>query len=780
MAKTSTGRTTSVRRGAGARKTAQPPANGRVVTILDSLAADLMDGRLDARADGSGVDGHDREVLDSVNQIVDSLVRPLREAGEYFKQISQGLIPEKINAPRNGELGALANSVNVTIDNLRGLLEDAESLAGAAVEGRLSTRADVARHPGEFGSLVNGINRMIDSLVNHLDVMPAPAFIVDRELGIRYINKVGAQLAGLNQAAMVGTKCFEHFKTPHCNTPNCATGRCMQENRMVSAETVASPQGKRYEIDYTGVPVKDNTGEVIGGLEIITDQTAIKKAARLVEKQAAYQSGEVEKLIVNLGRVAGGDLNLETELAPQDDDTRAIAENFRLINEALTSTVNAIGKLVEDAGGLAKAAVEGRLETRADAAAHEGEYRRVVEGVNATLDAVIGPLEVAADYVAQISRGSVPPKITDTYNGDFNAIKENLNQLIDAMHSVTDTAQTLARGDLRVTVTERSADDRLMQAMAEMVQSLTRVVVDVKTASREVAAGSESMSTAASQLSEGASEQAAAAEEASSSMEQMVGNIKQNAENAQQTEKIAVKAAADAGEGGRSVVQAVGAMKEIASKISIIEEIARQTNMLALNAAIEAARAGEHGKGFAVVAAEVRKLAERSQKAAGEINQLSANSVKVAEVAGETLEKLVPNIQKTAELVQEISAASNEQNTGAEQINKSLLELEKVIQRNASAAEETASTSEELNSQSEQLIQSVDFFRLDESSGNAPAKRRGEEEREQRPPAQRPRPAARPREEEKATVAKPNGKPGGVHFSLEESGDALDREFERY
>jgi len=205
-------------------------------------------------------------------------------------------------------------------------------------------------------------------------------------------------------------------------------------------------------------------------------------------------------------------------------------------------------------------------------------------------------------------------------------------------------------------------------------------------------------------------------------MEQMVSNIKQNADSAQQTDKIANKSAADAQESGKSVVEAVAAMKEIASRISIIEEIARQTNLLALNAAIEAARAGEHGKGFAVVAAEVRKLAERSQKAAGEINQLSGTTVKVSEKAGEMLQKLVPDIQRTAELVQEIAAASKEQDTGAEQINKALVQLEKVIQQNASASEEMASTTEELSSQSEQLVSALGFFHTGDEGRQAPTR----------------------------------------------------------
>jgi methyl-accepting chemotaxis protein len=200
-------------------------------------------------------------------------------------------------------------------------------------------------------------------------------------------------------------------------------------------------------------------------------------------------------------------------------------------------------------------------------------------------------------------------------------------------------------------------------------------------------------------------------------MEEMSSNIKQNADNAMQTEKIALKAAADAKEGGDAVARTVDAMKQIASKISIIEEIARQTNLLALNAAIEAARAGEHGRGFAVVASEVRKLAERSQKAAGEITELSGSSVKVAEKAGELLSKILPDVQKTSELVQEITAASREQDSGAAQINKAIQQLDQVIQQNASGSEETSATSEELASQAAQLQSAIAFFRVNGSSG---------------------------------------------------------------
>ncbi len=345
--------------------------------------------------------------------------------------------------------------------------------------------------------------------------------------------------------------------------------------------------------------------------------------------------------------------------------------------------------------------------------------------------------------------------------------------LIRPLEAAVKVSNKLAKGNLTSEIRVNNMDEtgRLLQAMKSMIRDLGSVVGDVRSATDNVASGSEEISSASQSLSQGSTEQAASIEEISASMEEMGSSVKQNAENAQQTEAISQQASLDAQKGGGAVAQAVEAMKNIAEKISIIEEIARQTNLLALNAAIEAARAGEHGKGFAVVAAEVRKLAERSGLAANEISELSASSVEVAEEAGEMLNKLVPDIQKTADLVQEITAASNEQTSGIEQITDAIQQLDQVIQQNASAAEEMASTSEELSSQAQQLSDTMGFFTLG-ADGNGSAPRKGVKVYGSPPKKLAAAPSARQRSSE----AEDDG--GGLTLDMELDSD--DSDFEKF
>jgi methyl-accepting chemotaxis protein len=634
------------------------------------LSGAAVAGKLATRGNADKFVGGYKEVVKGINDTLDAVIGPLNVAAEYVDRIAKGDIPKKITDNYNGDFNEIKNNLNTCIDAVNLLVADAKMLSKAAVEGKLATRADASKHQGDFRAIVQGVNDTLDAVIGPLNVA---AEYVDRIAKGDIPKKITDNYNGD----------FNEIKN-NLNTCIDAINLLIEDAGILSRAAVEGKLATRadaskHQGDFRAIVkgVNDTLDAVIGPLNV---------AAEYVDRIA---KGDIPKKI-----------------------TDNYNGDFNEIKNNLNTCIDAVNLLIEDSKMLSKAAVEGKLAARADATRHQGDYRAIVKGVNDTLDAVIGPLNVAAEYIDRIAKGDIPKKITDNYNGDFNEIKNNLNMLIDAMNEITYVAEQIAAGNLLVTANERSQGDKLMKALSSMIKGLTEVVQNVKATAENVTLGSQELAVSADQISEGANKQAASAEEASSSMEQMTSNIKQNAENAFQTEKIALQSAENAKIGGKAVAETVVAMKEIASKISIIEEIARQTNLLALNAAIEAARAGEHGKGFAVVASEVRKLAERSQTAAAEINKLSADSVEVAENAGKMLDKLVPDITKTAELVQEITASSNEQNTGAAQINQAIQQLDLVIQQNASASEELSSTANNLTAQAEQLLNVMSFFNL--------------------------------------------------------------------
>ncbi|MGZ5053136.1 MAG: HAMP domain-containing methyl-accepting chemotaxis protein [Methylobacter sp.] len=389
-----------------------------------------------------------------------------------------------------------------------------------------------------------------------------------------------------------------------------------------------------------------------------------------ITRSLMRQLGAEPYVVVDLANaIAVGDFSAQIDLRAGDDSS---------VLAAMKNMRQAIHALVNDIGKLSSAAVEGRLQTRADANMHQGDYRKIVEGVNNTLDGVILPVNEAVSVLADVEKGDLARTVDGDYKGQLKDLKDTVNN-------------TIAK--------------------------LSQVITEVYAAAAGIASASEEISSTSQSLSQATNEQAASVEQTSASVEQMVASINQNAENAKVTDDMASQASSEAVQGGEAVKETVNAMKSIANKIGIIDDIAYQTNLLALNAAIEAARAGEHGRGFAVVAAEVRKLAERSQIAAQEIGELAESSVERAESAGKLLDAIVPSIKKTSDLVQEIAAASDEQSSGVNQINTAMDQLNKITQQNASSAEQLASTSEEMSAQAVQLQELMAFFNVINSAG---------------------------------------------------------------
>ena len=742
-------------------------AVNNVAIVLQSLQKEMArlndaskEGQLSERGKPEQFQGAYAEIVRGVNAMLDAILLPIGEGNRILAQVSNGKIDELIAQTYKGDHEKMKHAVNNVAVVLQSMQKELAGLTEASKEGQLSERGKPEQFQGAYAEIVRGVNAMLDAILlpigegnrilaqisnGKIDELIAQTYKGDHEKMKQAVNNVAVVLQSMQKELARLTEASKEGQLSERGKPEQFQGAYAEivrgVNAMLDAILLPIGEGNRILAQISGGKIDEliaqtykgdheKMKQAINNVAVVL-QSLQKEMARLTEASKEGQLSERGKPEQFQGAYAeivrGINAMLDAILLPIGEGNRIlaqvstgkidelIAQTYKGDHEKMKKAVNNVALVLQglqkELGRLTEASNEGQLTERGKGDQFQGAYGEIIRGVNSILDAVIEPLNVAASYVDRISKGDIPSQITDTYHGDFNLIKNNLNTLISAMTDITSAAEEISRGNLTVTIHERSPQDKLMQALATMVKDLTRTVSEIRTIAGEVVAASQSINTASVQMSNGATSQAASAEEASASMEEMVSTIKQNADNAQQTDKIANKSAKDAQESGRAVVEAVTAMKEIASKISIIEEIARQTNLLALNAAIEAARAGEHGKGFAVVAAEVRKLAERSQKAAGEINQLSGTTVRVSEKAGEMLDKLVPDIQKTAELVQEITAASKEQDTGAEQINKALMQLEKVIQENATSSEELASTTEELTGQSDQLMSALGFFR---------------------------------------------------------------------
>jgi len=471
-----------------------------LVDEIGVLIKASSNGHLDVRADSSKSTGVYRKLLRGINDTLDSLIHPLNVAAEYVDRISKGDVPPVIVDEYKGDFNEIKNNINVLIDAtsnaaniaveiskgnlnneirvrssddklmlalqtmtdaLKELISDTSGLVEAATKEEFGTRADADKHSGDFRKIISGINQTLDVVVDKifwfealLDSIPTPISVTDMDMNWTFINKAAEQVAGTKRKEVIGMHC-SNWKADICGTEKCGI-TCMRNGEPTSFFTQPGlDMDFRVDTSY----ITNKNGDTIGHIEVVTDVTE-------TSKKAAYNKVEIARLATNLQKIAAGSLDLDTNLSAPDKYTQADFNNFTNIYENLAIVQNSIINLISDTTMLAKAATEGKLDTRADVSKHQGEYRSIVEGVNRTLDSVICPLNVAAEYVDRISKGDMPPKITDDYRGDFNEIKNNINQCIDSIKMLISEANKLSiaakegRLDIRADLALHSGDFR--------------------------------------------------------------------------------------------------------------------------------------------------------------------------------------------------------------------------------------------------------------------------------------------------------------------------------
>jgi methyl-accepting chemotaxis protein len=562
------------------------------------------------------------------------ITRPVKQAVAAANQLAIGDLSATLSANSSDEVGQLTGALSNMISGLKAKEHAAQQIANGNLRVEVNPASDLDSLGKAMVAMRDNLKKGKDEVeaalrdaqlkVSYLDNLSFPVLVMDKEMNVVYLNPTAASVTGLSVGDCKGRKCHDLLKNPHCLTDNCATAKSMQMNRTFTAETAIERNGQTIHLQYTGTPIKDASGNIVGAMEQAFDISTIKN----------------------------------------------------VVNE-----INRTADMLKD----------GNMDKRAEAGKAEGDYKKLVDGFNATIDNIMKPVNEVVGCLKQMAQGDLTSQVSGDYRGDHGVMK-------DAMNS------TLA--------------------------SLNDILTQGKVAAEQVTTGANQVSDSSQSLSEGATKQASSLQEVTASMNEIGAQTKQNAENASQANQLAGAARNNAEAGNTQMQQMLSAINEmnkssqqISKIIKSIDEIAFQTNLLALNAAVEAARAGVHGKGFAVVAEEVRNLAQRSAKAAKETSELIENSVKsvengtrIAESTAKALEQIVGGITKAADLVGEIASASKEQSQGVDQVNSGLGQIDQVTQSNTANAEESAAAAEELSSQAQQLQDTLKRFRLRDNS----------------------------------------------------------------
>lgn len=633
-----------------------------------------------ARADGGEILNAINRLIDNAHAPVDALDKALRHmADEHDRGDIEVVIP---TGQFRGQFGEMAQGINDLVNAHIDVKKQAMACVKGISEGDFN--APMAQLPGKKAFINDTLETLrgnLKGLISEMNHMSAEHDKGDIDVFVsadKFSGDFGVMARGVNSmvAAHIDVKkkamaCVKEFGEGNFDAPL----EQLPGKKAFINETIEKLRGnlKGFIHEMTHMSAEHDKGDIDVFVRADKFQGDFATMATGVNDMVAGHIAVKKKAMACVKSFGEGNFDAPLEQFPGKK---------AFINETIETLRTNLREITAEIQSLINASTEGRLSERGNDRRFVGDFAGLVRGINGMLDAILDPISEGNRVLALASNGNLKERVEIDCHGDHQKMKDAINSLIDNLRSFA---------------------------------------VNVGNASENVAQGSNQLAISSEQLSEGATEQAASAEEASASMEQMAANIKQNADNASQTEQIARQSSRDAELSGLAVEKAVAAMRTIADKIGIVQEIARQTDLLALNAAVEAARAGEHGKGFAVVASEVRKLAERSQTSAAEISAVSTDTVTAAAEAGEMLTKLVPDIQRTAELVTEISAACREQDIGASQINEAIQQLDKVIQQNAGASETISTTSEQLASQAEELQGSIAFFQFDGSGVQASA-----------------------------------------------------------